>query len=324
MTSCLVLLNVLTCEKIRYQFFQQLCGVFAVADIIQTSVTFLGDHGHEDSNYTLCSIQNYGLTLGLLNKLATVLVINGVSWFIITHLTIPNNKHVVLSFAIFLACLLTTVGMVLNSSDIYCTDFHYDEASRKKERAADYLLFLFVLTYISFFIIVLFCIAISRKMTAMHFRTGEIEKDMRTLLTRLQIIPLCLTACFVPVTLAFIYIFFRGSVADSIVIDSITGTSISLNGFLTGGFYFYHQKHVCTFLMLFASETPPKDSYNISEKLLLDSSENNHYLGADSQYTYDENCHRSTLTVETAERSGDHAMLKYLTTELDDNSNSND
>ena len=243
MTSTFVVLNILTCQKNRSHYFQQLCVVFALSDMMQTFPTFLGDYGVVNKNYTLCSIQNYGLTLGFLCKLATVVVINSVCWYIVEHLATPRDTGMILPLALLIAYLVVITCIVLRTADVYCTYYDYDEENLNGKLALDYLIFTLSLVYCTFAFIIFLCVTISRKVAILPVISSEIE--IYSHLNRLQLIPICLISCFIPVTICFIYIFVNGTVLRDGYPYSIAGVAISINGFLTGCFYFWHQRQVC-------------------------------------------------------------------------------
>ena len=317
-TSCLVILNVFTCERIRYNFFQQICVLFAIADMIQTSVTFLGDYRHYESDNNLCGVQVYGLAFGLNFKLATVLVINGTSWYVIENLTIPNNKNTILTMAMVVASILSGASVVFRTSKVYCEDLDYENLSSSEEKAIAYTLFVIAFYYVSLFIVLMLCLAISRKLKHMHFRSTEYEKDINDLVTRLQVIPFCLVICCAPLATDLLRAIVNGSPVDrGVLMDSICGAGVSSNGFLVGVLYFYNQKRISPYLTCPTNNTcssPPR--HMTDGEAYEDYGDSNQYLGSDSQYTFNERLLSTASTVSmfsssnTFQSSGEYQHIR--------------
>ena len=242
LTSLSVCLNILSDEKLRVQYFQQLTIAYCAADLLQTSVTFLGNHGRGKGNTELCSAQIYGLEFGLLGKATVSCVIHGVSWYIADSLKFPRQTWKIHLTLLLSLVLVFVVSVSVRASVVYCDDnFKYSEASESDQVAADYLLFIFLLVYVLIATVMLFSILIYRKMKMIGVSDG-LRPELRSLISRLQLYPLCFIICVIPGTVTFLYVFLTDSLNDNNVLNAVTGFFVSINGVVIGSIYFYYQK----------------------------------------------------------------------------------
>lgn len=135
--SSLVLINIWWNIPLRRQYFHQLSAIMSICDLIQTSVTFLGDYGNSrraDKNYVLCALQNYGLQVGLMYKVSVVLTVCSTILYLVKTLKIPLRKYLFLLCTMIATSILLALSFAFKTANFYCYDGLYDNSTASKSR----------------------------------------------------------------------------------------------------------------------------------------------------------------------------------------------
>ena len=234
--------NVIFTKGLRHQLFQQLAFLLALADVIQVSVTFIGDYGNSEydsgDDYVKCCIQNYTLQFGVLFKSSVALFIGGVVWHIVRFLKSPQYLYFYLSFCVILPICCVCLSILFNTADVHCTqDYQYEDESDAGQTS--YLVLLgvfFAPLYIQLAVLVVAVIAVKVKLSHMEISNPGVELVLR----RLMLYPLIFIFSLMPATLLVLFQFLLGR--KVLLLELMTGFFVSINGFLVGSVYIRHQR----------------------------------------------------------------------------------
>lgn len=243
-----MLINILSIPLLRGQLFQQLCGVIAVTDMIQSFSWFIGRKWEE--SYSTCAMQEYFLQAGALYKAFCTLLICAISTYIVRTLKLPTTSFLFPFFSIsfILPSILLCISIYFKSARIYCglnDESEYEEGNLDNRLSvyAFGLAFLIPIYLCSIFDSILFgyltyklVIAKNDKHNSMIFDNSYLMKAVE----RIKIFPLCFSLGWS--LELFIYIYSAIYSSPPLYVQLLASLGISSVGISMALFYFYHQK----------------------------------------------------------------------------------